>query len=172
MRREIVVCLVLASAGVVPAAALDEAEKKPVRTYTNEDLERVAPFRGETGALSQPAVPPPTDAPKRGARETSRGATQARDEAYWRGEADRLQERLRPLRQKAAELRHRIEEARRKAKERQLSTRPQPRSQGASGPSIPDLEQRLAAVEDEIQERQTTLEERARRAAALPGWIR
>src|SRR3954470_6802110 len=43
------------------AAAQEPREKKPVPVYTNEDLDRVAPHRDETGVNSQPAAPPPPE---------------------------------------------------------------------------------------------------------------
>jgi chromosome segregation ATPase len=139
-------------------ATADDTEKaRPTRTYTDEDLKRVSPRRGETGALSEPGT----------AADASRddAPTRQRHEAYWRAQAERLQQQLSALRRRAEDLRARIEEARR---------RPDPplgKSRRGADP-VPGLERRLHAIEAEVRERQDALEERARRAGALPGWLR
>ena len=132
--------------------APDEEKKKPVPLYTNEDLRRVAPYRDETGVNSTAAVAPPEAAPP-GGREHG--------EQYWRREADRLRDRLRPLRERAAEIRFKIEDRRR-----------QPRVPVYGDPQIVALKRRLRVVEERIREAESRLEERARRERALPGWIR
>lgn len=141
----------LCAGAVAGAPALDD-EKKPVPLYTNEDLRRMAPYRDETGVNSKPAAataePPPTGG-------------QARGEEYWRREADRLRDRLRPLRERAAELRLRIEERRRR-----------PRVPVYGDPQVAAMERRLRALDERIREAQSRLEDRARRERALPGWIR
>jgi hypothetical protein len=151
-------CLAAAPTGA------DEPEKAhPPRTYTNEDLERVAPYRGQTGALSEPGdVPAPS--PEAGAARDD-GPARQRHEAYWRAQAERVRQQLAALRRRAEDLRGRIEEARR---------RPAPSSGKARrGPDpAAALERRLRVIEAEMRERQDALEERARRARALPGWLR
>jgi hypothetical protein len=130
----------------------DEEKKKPVPLYTNEDLRRVAPYRDETGVNSTAAAAPAAVTPPGG---------RARGEEYWRREADRLRDRLRPLRERAAELRLRIDERRRR-----------PRVPVYGDPQVVALERRLRVVEERIREAESRLEERARRERALPGWIR
>jgi hypothetical protein len=142
-----VVCAVAARPG-----APDDEKKKPVPLYTNEDLRRVAPYRDETGVNSTASAAPAPAAP---APERGRG------EEYWRREADRLRDRLRPLRERAAELRLRIEQRRR-----------QPRVPIYGDPQVTALERRLREVEERIREAESRLEDRARRERALPGWIR
>lgn len=165
---------------VVAASALaDEAEKKrPVPVYTNEDLERVRPFREETGVASVPASPPPdplgavgphpAPGPASPASRARRAGSRAagpglRDEAWWRGEAARVRDRVRTLELQAAQLRRRITEAR---------AEPWSSRRRRAGPDTRPWQARLSAIE----ERQRTLEddllERARRAGALPGWLR
>ena len=127
-----------------------------VPTYTNEDLDRVARFREQTGALATPALQEsPADLPRLGAR----------DEDYWRRQARQLEERLSGLRRRADELRARIETAREDQRRRAVGRR-------SPTPSVPALEQRLAALEREMRERRDELEDRARRSGALPGWLR
>ncbi|HEY2945348.1 MAG TPA: hypothetical protein VGN09_23135, partial [Vicinamibacteria bacterium] len=79
--------LALACARAAGASALDD-EKKPVPLYTNEDLRRVSPHRDETGVSSTPAAAPAAEP----AAERGRG----HGEEYWRREAERLRDRLRP----------------------------------------------------------------------------
>jgi hypothetical protein len=143
-----VVCLTV---GLAPAAAED---RPVVPLYTNEDLERVRPFRDRTGVASVPAAAAGTarepDAGKRGA-----------GESYWRREAERLADRLRPLRSRVADLRRRIDEQWDK-----------PRVRKPSDPKLETWERELAEAQATIRELESSLEERARREGALPGWLR
>jgi hypothetical protein len=154
-RSGAIVCLLGSLSG---AAAASAGDRGSTPTYTNQDLERVAPYRGETGVLSKPAMreePAKTPEPKAG-----------RGEAYWRREAERLRTRLRPLVRRAEELRQRLQEP------RADDGKKRPRgSRGGSG-SRDALAQRLASIEAEIREREDELRERARRERALPGWLR
>jgi hypothetical protein len=148
-------CLCWSSRG-----AADEGGAAPsTKTYTDEDLARIA--RERRGAVST-----------LGSAETTAAAPQARSipgakgEAYWRGEAERLQRRLGPLRARADELRLRLAQAER---------RPPAKTQAArtrAAEAVDLLRLRLRRLEDEISGRQEDLEERARRAGALPGWLR
>ena len=164
MRRATLVAVVALGLSLAVPGVPDEKQKVP--TYTNEDLRRVSPFRDQTGALSKPAVPFPSD-PRREADDLpavsrsrrTRGA--ATEVAYWRREVERLRERLRPLRERAAELRDRIEERR-----RQGGVRPY------GDPRIQAWERRLRALEERIREAESLLEDRARREGAPPGWLR
>ncbi len=147
--------LALACAGAPGAPALDD-QKKPIPLYTNEDLDRMTPYRDQTGVNSTPAARPdlaPSDA-----------RTRVRAEDYWRREAERVRDRLRPLRERAAELRLRIEDRRRQP--------PRRRDNGAADAQIATLERRLRLLEDRIRETESRFEERARRERALPGWLR
>ena len=90
--------LLLAAGG---AAASEE--KKPVPVYTNEDLDRISPFRDETGVSSRVAVPP---LPTGSGRDGDDG--RARSEAYWRREAERLRVRLQRARDRVDDLRARL----------------------------------------------------------------
>jgi hypothetical protein len=141
----------------VSATALLGSDKEPVRTYTNADLERVAPQRGETGVLSKPA-PTPASAP------APRPSGPHHDEAYWRDQADHLHDRIRALRQRADEIRLRLANPPRQSQGRR-------RTASVSDPA-PALTARLTAIEAEIRDREDRFEERARREGALPGWLR
>ena len=161
------VCLAVLTA---PALA-DEAEKKrPVPVYTNEDLERVRPFRDETGVASEPASGP-EPAPGRSSSPASRSprvrsrasGPDARGEAWWRGEAARVRERVRALDLQAAELRRRITEAR---------GEPWTSRRRRAVPDTRSWQARLAAIEERRRALEDDLLERARRAGALPGWLR
>ena len=127
MKRMLRCLLAVVCTGAAEASALDD-EKKPVPLYTNEDLQRVSPYRDETGGSSKPAAAPaPEPASERG---------RARGEEYWRREAERVRDRLRPLRERASELRFQIEEKRRQ---------PPPR-RGGVGPQMGTLQRRLSAL--------------------------
>lgn len=130
-------------------------DKPPVPLYTNDDLLRVRPFREQTGVGSTPAVPP-DPAPSRGD-----GANKGRGESYWRREAERVSDRVRPLRTRAADLRRRIDERRMKPGVRTLSD-----------PQLAQWQRDLGELEATIGELESRLEDRARREGALPGWLR
>lgn len=131
-------------------------EKKPaVPLYTNDDLERVAPFRNQTGVASVPAVG--------SARETPRAIStpaRGRGEAYWRREAERVRQQVRKIEAQAASVRARIEAER---------ARPQRSKSARRGP---DLEGRLTALRLQARQLDDELCDRARRDGALPGWLR
>jgi len=154
--RGAIVCLAVALAAVVPSARSDAQGPPEVPTYTNDDLERVSPYRGETGVLSRPA--------DRGSAGPS-AEPKEKGEAYWRREAERLRERLRPLKRRAEELRRRIEEARSEPSGKRSRA-------GAAKAQGESLARRLEGIEAEIRERENELYERARRERALPGWLR
>lgn len=146
-------CLLAAVCAAGAGASPRDDEKKPVPLYTNDDLRRVAPYRDETGVSSTPAAAPAVaPAPVKSG---------ARGEDYWRREADRVRDRLRPLRERAADLRFTLEERRR-----------QPGVPPYSDPRIVAGERRLRALDERIREAESRLEERARREGALPGWLR
>jgi len=149
------VCII-AVLGLTPAAGGDDP--RPTPTYTNEDLERLAPYRGQTGVLSRPASPEAT---------TPVAERKGRGEDYWRREAERLRSRLRPLRRRAEELRLRLEET----KAAEWRKRSGGRRSGG-GASSEGLQRRLESLESEIREREDELHARARREGALPGWLR
>ena len=147
--------------GLALAAVARSEDKVPVRLYTNEDLERVAPYRDQTGVASVPSVaasfspasPEPRDAGRR-----------PQGEAYWRREAEGVRERVRALEARAAEIRQRLAESRQAPA---VFGRRRP-----AAPATAGLEARLHSLEREIREVQEGLEDRARREGALPGWLR
>ena len=136
-----------------PPAVSAPEKKAAAPLYTNDDLERVAPFRNQTGVASVPpaeaARAAPAPAPPRG-----------RGEAYWRREATQVRQQMRRLEAQAASLRSRIEVER---------TRPRRSRSAARGP---DFEARLRALQLEARALDDELADRARREGALPGWLR
>jgi hypothetical protein len=145
-------------AWVSPALPADPPEKQAVPTYTNEDLARVAPYRHQTGALSEPAASfSEAGAGSRDAADDHR----AQQERYWRREAQKLRNRLRPVREQVDDLRLRIEERRR-----------QPGVRPFTDPTILAWERKLESLTRKIRDWERRFEQRARRARALPGWLR
>jgi hypothetical protein len=126
-------------------------------SFTNADLDRLAPRRGEGGVFvtGAPAAPAPADKPP------LRGASAEQGEEYWRREADKVRDRVRPLRERAELLRARIDERQRK-----------PGVRPYSDPGVLALQRDLARVLEQARELEERLEDRARRARALPGWLR
>jgi len=171
--------------GATPCLAEEAQKKKAVPLYTNEDLRRFAGSRDE-----------PTDAPLAVATPSGTDHRPERGESYWRREADRVREKVAVLRADADALRARLAAARAAAGATAWSTR----SPGASarttakrtargrsrtgGPiraasgsgsnevRITEWESRLRSLEERIRSIQAAFEERARRAGALPGWLR
>jgi DNA repair exonuclease SbcCD ATPase subunit len=114
----------------------------------------VSPLRDQTGG----GMAADTAAAERSAApDKARG----KDEAYWRREWERLRERVQPLRDRAEDLRTQIEERRRV-----------PGVRPYSDARVESLQRRLAALEARIRDAEDRLHERARRAGALPGWLR
>jgi hypothetical protein len=156
-----VLCVSTAAAEEDPAPA----PRPPVRVYTNADLDRVRPFRDETGIRSVPAVPPEeqsTPAPA----EKRRG----RGEEHWRREAARVRERVRAMEAQASELRTQIAEQAEEARHF-LGRRRSAASLSGAGSSA-RLGARLASLERRMRELEEDLADRARRDGALPGWLR
>lgn len=155
-KRAALVCA-LALAGL-PAVG---EEKKPVRVYTNEDLERMAPLRGETGVLSRPGATPRE-------REAAKAESASRGEEYWRKEAARVRARVRALEDQAGRVREQVE----RQAEASLSGRGR-RARGRQAWAVEDARaRRLREIEALIRELESDLEDRARRDGALPGWLR
>jgi hypothetical protein len=139
-------------------------ERKPAPTYTNEDLDRVAPRRGETGVLSRPGTPPSRKAAKDEPPERATASTKSED--YWRREASRVRDRVRTLQEQASRLREQIE----RESERSLSG--SGRRGRASWAAEDNRARRLREIEARGRELESDLEDRARRAGAPPGWLR
>ena len=154
-----IVCLVLCACPETEPPRTERVDAH--RVYTNEDLDRLAPYRGQTGVLSTPAVTPGLPLPE--ARPSGHG------EAYWRREAERVRRLVRGLEGRAAELRLRI--AQQQALQRG-QTGPSTRGRRSRPSSMPAWEARLQALESRIREERASLEDRARRDGALPGWLR
>ena len=138
--------------------------RKPVRVYTNDDLERIHPFAGQTGGSSTPAVGAAEENP---ALVDPEPRTRGRGERYWREEAARVRERVRGLDERAAGLRSRIAE---RSRESPVYGRKSGSASKSDG--IASLQASLAAVERRIKSTEDDLAERARRDGALPGWLR
>ncbi len=156
MKGWFVLCTAVAWAS--PALPADRPEEQTVPTYTNEDLDRMAPYRHQTGALSEPASSSSEDGS--GSRDAT-AAARAKQERYWRREAQRLRERIRPVRQQVEDLRLRIEERRR-----------QPGVRLVTDPTIQSWKRKLESLTRKIRDWERRFAQRARRQRALPGWLR
>jgi len=137
------------------AAAAGGEGRAPARVYTNEDLARVSGRRGETGVESRPAAAAPAESAAAG------GPARSGGESYWRGEAARVRRRVEPWRDAAADLRAEIA-----ARQAAPGVRPY------TDPQVRAWQRRLEALEARIRDAEDRFEERARRAGALPGWLR
>lgn len=128
----------------------------PVTSFTNDDLERIAPYSAETGGRSQPAaLPAPAPAPR------ERSPEKAGREAYWRAEARRVRDKVRDFDDRAVALRQKIEERRRKKDVLPYSD-----------PQVRRWEQQAQEWISRGRELENDLLDRARREGALPGWLR
>jgi len=182
-RLPFLLCLLLASMPAGPGAlATEDKPASSPRVYTNDDLERISAWRGQTGVDSKPAVSAEAARPDEDRSPTARDkaaatkldrerAQRAAAERYWRGQAEALRRRLLPLHQRLDALRASLEQSRETAARAQR----RPHRLGANGTAAQrarSLEQRVAALQDRIDSEQALLAERARRAGALPGWLR
>ena len=173
--KRVFVGVFLAGTLVFPSVVRAE-EKKAVRVYTNEDLDRVSPYRGQTGGESVPAVA----ASQRGSasvQDTAAGRTTgnghgAGREAYWRHEAERVRTRVRSLEARAHELRLQIQREEQREHDRPLVFGRSHSTQTTPPSAVPGLQAKLSAAEREARAVQNELEDRARREGALPGWLR
>jgi hypothetical protein len=139
------------------AIATAEERRASGRVYTNDDLARVSARDGATPATSAPEPPPaPATVPSPAA-----AASDQRRESYWRAEAERVRRRLEPWRDEAAILRHDIP-----ARQAEPGVRPY------TDPRVRAMQRKLQSLEERIREAEERLEESARRAGALPGWLR
>ena len=154
-------CLGLPLLVLALGRAGEPLEKKPVPVYTNDDLDRVAPFRGQTGVNSSGTPPPQAPSPARGADDGT-----ARSEAYWRREAVKLRARQQRTRDRIEALRSRVAT---------VETRSGPRSGEARARGAAQVEMwrgHIATLETRLREEDGEFADRARRAGALPGWLR
>ena len=150
--------LLLAAPSALWAHEPPDKKTTAVPLYTNSDLERVAPFRDQTGVAS---VPGPEAVVERTTSKAAPSASRGRGETYWRHEADRVRQQVRKLEAQAATVRSRIE-----------AEKARPQQHGKSAKRGPDLEARLTALRLEARQLEDDLLDRARRERALPGWLR
>jgi hypothetical protein len=162
MRKRLAHLCALALAGL-PAFG---EEGKPARVYTNEDLDRVAPRRGETGVLSRPGTPPARRTA--GPEPAERASPSPKGEDYWRREAARVRTRVHTVKEQASRLREQIE----READRAASGRGRRGRARESWTAQDNRARRLRELESRSRELESDLEDRARREGALPGWLR
>lgn len=162
--------LLLVAIGLPPALRADEP-RRPTPSYSDADLARYAATRPPTAepeAAATSARPEPGQR-RRPARadaadDLDREASQrASDERYWRREAEQARDRARKYEDQATTLEAQVVE------QRQSSRRSR---SGAAAPQVASLERRARLARERAREILDAFEERARRAGALPGWIR
>jgi hypothetical protein len=154
-------CLGLRLLLLASGTAGEPQERKPVPVYTNDDLDRISPFRDETGVSSTVAVP---TRPTASGRDADDG--RARSEAYWRREAERLRVRLQRARDRVEDLRARLAASEEPSGLRSREARSRAAAQAEA------WRRQIGAMEARIRESEAHFADRARRAGALPGWLR
>lgn len=159
--RIVVVVTAAAVTGLLFGTPLVLAESTP--SYTNADLERVQPYRNETGVASVPAFRPEQARAESKAPRGARGSSD--DESYWRQEAQRVRTRQRTLDDQIERLRGTLDRPRSKARGRTEQT-------ADDSPQRESLKRRIAVLEQRKRELESELDDRARRARVLPGWLR
>jgi hypothetical protein len=166
MSKRFALSCALALAGLPAFGEEGKPARKAVRVYTDEDLERVAPLRGQTGVLSRPGTPSARGITKEQAAD--RAATTAKGEDYWRREASRVRTQVRTLEEQASRLKeHVAREAERPA------TGKGRRGRGREAWAAEDARaRRLRDLEARARELASDLEDRARREGVPPGWLR
>jgi len=157
-----VLLAVQAEAAPTPAPPV-QIPPKAVPLYTNDDLDRVHPYRNETGVASEPASVRPAP------RSRSRDASASRQEEYWREQAARVREKVARLRAEARELRAQLAANEARRREGPLDRGRSSRSDASSDLRITA---RVAGIEDRMRRLEEELQDRARRQGALPGWLR
>lgn len=151
---------------IVRGKAVDDPPAVP--RYTNDDLRRVSPLRDQTGVSSEPAEDaadsaPPPKRRRAGAGSPRGGAARGRDrgEDYWRREAERVDDRVRPMERQIEALQRKIETRRRL-----------PEVRPYTDPQILDWRRQIDELRTEIRILRDRLDDRARREGAPPGWLR
>jgi len=145
----VVVCL------LAPLAHAADEDKPRVPSYTNEDLVRLQSLRGETGVASIPAVPPEEAAQREAAAPARKG------EEYWRRQAETSRRSVDAMKRSLADIEQRIAERRRR-----------PGIRPYSDPVIEGQQKKAELLRERIRDEEGRLQDRARRAGALPGWLR
>jgi len=160
-----IAALALAAAPQVPDCSLPQTPRSEPRVFTNADLERMAACRYQTGAESEIGSPTSTEAarPAHRSKEASRarGSDPGALEADWRARWRSVDQKARRLRQEARELRQEASAAPRDPKKQPT---------GRRSPSL--LISRARSLEAEARDLEDEFQESARRAGALPGWLR
>lgn len=142
------------------------------RVFTNADLDRIAACRRLSEARSEPDEPTAAETPPRGSRRLTRsGRAEGADEgnvrsgdaleADWRARWRSVDQKVRRLRREAGELRHEANETPRDPKKKPT---------GRRSPQV--LLRRAEALDAEATEIEDEFQSQARRAGALPGWLR
>jgi hypothetical protein len=155
----------IALASPQPVCPLPSGALSMQRFFTNADLERMAACRYQTGAESRSqtatreADAPRDRRPTRAKAAESAGPYAAEED--WRAQWRAIDQKTRRLRREAQELRQEAGDAPRE---------PRKRPTGRRSPSL--LNAKALALEAEARELEDEFQDRARRAGALPGWLR
>ena len=150
-------------AGVAKKAQEDRADKPPAKVYTNKDLPDAPP------AVPPPPALPPSETPSTTTGSTSKATTSAletKDENWWRSRATTLRRTLADNQTKLV------------AAKAHYDSLP-PEARGVTGAPIVEAWMkakeeisRLLAVVANDQRALEELQDEARRAGVVPGWLR
>ncbi len=168
-------CLCLAAEAGAATAETSSRARPQAHVYTNADLERVSRYRDQTGVASvassttREADSGSKDRSRRGgrgrrSRDVMAGASldddaaaRQREETYWRREATQHAQRQRRLAERIVALQRQAERGRRK---------------GAGASARDQVREQILTLEQLRRDEDDAFEDRARRAGALPGWLR
>ena len=157
--------LVVIGTALLLAGGAPHDGKRPVPLYTNEDLARVSPRRGDGGPVPDPVSVPAAPEARPDRKEP---VDETKTERYWRARARKLEDKLEPLRDQLAEARAQLAEKREEARERRFAGK----TKTGGGGGEARLGGRITRLEARIREAEARLADDARRAGALPGWLR
>ena len=169
-----ILAAVLAASPVADAGdvcALRIGTPSAQRTFTNEDLARMAACRQASFGSQDTPAPPASASPTERRAPRSSGASRTRNtgdatsqeqlEADWRARWRSMDQRVRKLRFEARELRLEAEA---------MPRDPRKRPTGRRTPAL--LVAKAERLEAEAREIEGEFAESARRQGALPGWLR
>jgi hypothetical protein len=154
------------SAADAARKAKAEKPKSAKKVYTDDDMPSLR--GGGLSVVGEKASEPSTDAGKSGAKPAAAAPKNAKDEAYWRGRAQKIREQMNAVDQQIATLRDEMKKGGNAGFDAQTG-----RNQNVV--FFEDRSAKLRSLEkkrDDLQKQMDELEEEARRADVPIGWLR